>query len=97
MAYRDILKLIGSNIKRIREHTHGFSLNYTAKKSMMEWKQLSKIESGKSNLTIKTLCKIADVLQVPVYDLCKPNPDNDPPVNSGPIDNDNNKLTKVKK
>ena len=69
MSYKELLKVIGGNIKRIRENDCKVSLNYAAKKALMEWKRFDAIEKGSANPTVKTLYRIAEVLDISVDQL----------------------------
>lgn len=65
------LKIIGKNIIRLRR-----ALNLTQEDlcgiAEIDRSYLSEVENGKMNITIKALKKIADALEVPLYDLLVP-------------------------
>lgn len=65
------LKIIGKNIIRLRR-----ALNLTQEDlcgiAEIDRSYLSEVENGKMNITIKALKKIADALEVPLYDLFVP-------------------------
>lgn len=69
-AESDFLKRIGRNIKSIREKK-GVSQTELADLCGFERSTTNRIESGGSNVTAKTLLKIAKALNVPVADLVK--------------------------
>lgn len=70
MADTDYLKLIGENISRIRK-SRSWSSNELANRCEMEKSNLIPIEKGRINVTINTLIKIANALDVSLDDLIK--------------------------
>lgn len=71
MSESDYLRIIGDNIKRLRE-SKGLSINELSKRAGISKSTLSLIEAGKSNPTISTLWAIADALEVPFSELVEP-------------------------
>jgi transcriptional regulator with XRE-family HTH domain len=59
---------LGLKIRNIRA-SKGFSQEYVANELGIKQAAYSKIESGKSDLTINRLYEVAELLQVSVYDL----------------------------
>ncbi|MCF8423935.1 MAG: helix-turn-helix domain-containing protein [Bacteroidia bacterium] len=70
MEDKDYLKLIGENISSIRK-SKNLSTNEFASRCEMEKSNLIPIEKGRINVTINTLIKIANALNVPLDDLLK--------------------------
>ena len=69
-AEADFLKRIGRNIKAIREKK-GITQTELADLCGYERSTLNRIEAGGSNVTAKTLLKIAKALEVDSSDLLK--------------------------
>jgi len=70
MEKTDLLKIIGSNVKRIRL-SKGFAQIDLASRVIgsIDTTNISRIESGRTNPTIFTLYRIATALEVPVSEL----------------------------
>lgn len=68
MAYQEEIRLIASNIKTYRLQKN-ISVQELAYRCDMERSCKSHIESGRVNVTIKTLCKISEALGVELRDL----------------------------
>ena len=70
MEKSDLLKIIGSNVKRIRL-SKGFAQIDLASRVIgsIDTTNISRIESGRTNPTIFTLYRIATALEVPVSEL----------------------------
>ncbi len=68
MDKREILILIGSRIREIRE-LKGISQQDLAAGCNFEKSNMSRIEAGRSNITIGTLVKICDVLNVKLSEI----------------------------
>lgn len=68
MEFQDEIKLIASKIKTSRQERN-LSVQELAYRCDMERSCMSRIESGRVNVTIKTLCKIAQALDVDVKEL----------------------------
>ena len=68
MAERKLLIKLGEKIKAIRI-SKNMTQNELAMECDFEKASLSRIESGKSNPTIRTLYKISTALQTPIADL----------------------------
>ena len=66
--YEDTIKLIAQNIKKIRQ-SKGLSVQELAYRCDIERSNLSRLEAGKTNMTIKTICLICNALQVKIKDV----------------------------
>lgn len=66
--YEDIIRLITQNIKKIRQ-SKGLSVQEVAYRCDIERSNLSRLEAGKTNMTIKTLCLICNALNVKIKDI----------------------------
>jgi transcriptional regulator with XRE-family HTH domain len=71
LKYRLYLIKIGKNIKEIRK-VKGITQSELAYMCNFEKTSMSRIESGNTNPTINTLLKIADALDVSLFDILKP-------------------------
>lgn len=69
-TYENIIKLIAQNIKKIRI-SKGLSVQEVAYRCDIERSNLSRLEAGKTNMTIKTICLICNALNVEIVDLLK--------------------------
>ncbi|MFI3283076.1 MAG: helix-turn-helix transcriptional regulator [Rikenellaceae bacterium] len=63
ICHIDHVKRISQNIRTIRVNK-GLTVQEVAYRCNIERSNLSRIEAGKSNLTIKTICQICDALEV---------------------------------
>lgn len=68
MTQEDLQKLIGRNIRIIRERK-GMSAQELASTCNFEKSNMSRLESGKTNPTIATLYKISQALEVPLEEI----------------------------
>lgn len=68
MSKEELLKQIGSRIKQIREEK-GITQQELASLCNFEKSNMSRIESGGTNMTVYTLHKIATALEVNLADL----------------------------
>lgn len=68
--YENIIKLIAQNIKRIRI-SKGLSVQEVAYRCDIERSNLSRLEAGKTNMTIKTICLICSALNVEITDVIR--------------------------
>lgn len=68
MSYKEFCENIGLNIKFYRQHLH-CTQSAMSEKIDMDVRYLSDIERGNKNITLKTLYKIADVLNIRPMDL----------------------------
>ncbi len=68
MNYTEYLLRITQNIRKIRAHKK-MTVQEVAYRCNIERSNLSRIEAGKSNLTIKTICQISAALEVNFEDL----------------------------
>jgi len=62
----DLYKKIGQRIKFLREQ-EGISQHELALRCDFETSNMCRIESGKTNLTVKTIATIAKALELPFY------------------------------
>jgi len=62
-------KLIGTNIKQLREKAH-LTTTQLAKKVNLSQAQISRLENAKQGFRTETMVKIATALGVPVLRLC---------------------------
>ena len=65
---------IHEKLKQLRKE-RGLTLNNLADKIGSDYQQISRIERGKSRLTIDVLMKMADALETPVHELVKAKPE----------------------
>jgi transcriptional regulator with XRE-family HTH domain len=65
------LSKIGKNIKELRR-SKGISQLELAYRCNFEKTNLSRIESGKNNPTIRTLIRIANAMKVNLFEILKP-------------------------
>lgn len=70
MEDKDLLKLIGENITRIRK-SKNLSTNAFASLCEMEKSNLIPIEKGRINVTVSTLLKISNALDINITELFK--------------------------
>ena len=68
--YEDTIQLIAQNIKKIRI-SKGLSVQEVAYRCYMERSNLSRLEAGRTNMTIKTICLICTALNVEITDVIK--------------------------
>ena len=66
--YEDVIKLIAQNIKKIRV-SKGLSVQEVAYRCDIERSNLSRLEAGKTNMTIKTICLICSALNVEITEV----------------------------
>ena len=72
MDKEDLLRFLGNNIRQIRIDKN-ITQQQLAADCNFEKSNMSRIEAGGSNLTIYTLFKIAEALDVKLVDLLKDN------------------------
>ena len=58
----------GLNLRRIREEK-GWTLEYTEEKGWEHWQYLQQIETGKKDIGLLTLRKLAKLYGIPMKDL----------------------------
>jgi transcriptional regulator with XRE-family HTH domain len=68
MIERKFLASLGGRIRKIRTK-QGLSLSELAYRCDFEKASLSRIELGKTNTTVLTLCKISKALDIPIAEL----------------------------
>jgi len=65
---KDILTVVGNNIRRIRL-SQGMSQNQLAFEAGVTREFINKVESGKNNISITNLEKIAQILEIDIKEL----------------------------
>jgi hypothetical protein len=60
---RRVRQKLAANARRLREHA-GLTLEEAAHRAGLHWRHWQKIESGEVNLTLTSLARVADALQV---------------------------------
>lgn len=70
MEYKKEIKAIAERIKALRKERK-LTVQEVAYRCDMERSNLSRIEAGKTNLTIKTICAICSALEVRLCDVIK--------------------------
>ncbi|MBE6176893.1 MAG: helix-turn-helix transcriptional regulator [Alistipes sp.] len=70
MEYKKEIKAIAERIKALRKERK-LTVQEVAYRCDMERSNLSRIEAGKTNLTIKTICAICSALEVRLSDVIK--------------------------
>ena len=68
MTYEEEIKKIAANIKKIRL-SKGLTVQELAWRCDIERSNMSRIESGRSHLTVQTLCLICRALNIELSDL----------------------------
>lgn len=68
MTTEELLVLIGKKIKSVRD-SKGISQQDLAAKCNFEKSNMSRIEAGNTNLTVRTLLKISQALSVDISEL----------------------------
>lgn len=68
--YKDMLLGIGHIFKKYRKDMR-LTQEELAKSLKMERKHISAIENGRQNMTIETLCKLCNALNISVVDVFK--------------------------
>lgn len=67
MNESQLYKMVGQNIRTIRV-TKNLSQQELADRCNFEKSNMSRIEAGRTNLTLKTILTISNVLSVPIKD-----------------------------
>lgn len=70
MNYQDEISYISSRIKELRKEKK-LTVQELAYRCDMERSNLSRIEAGRTNLTIKTICTICNALNVTLRDVIR--------------------------
>lgn len=68
MDYEQIILKIATRIRTLRI-SKNMTIQELAYRCDMERSNMSRIETGKINLTVKTLCKICNALEITLFDL----------------------------
>jgi len=71
---RDVLKVVGGNVRRIRLE-RGLSQEAFADLIGIHRTDMGGIEPGERNLTLRSLDRIAERLDVPLHELVRPSED----------------------
>jgi transcriptional regulator with XRE-family HTH domain len=61
-------KVIGENVRRVR-HSKGLTLEQAASRMEGDFRHFQRIEAGKVNLTLATMLRVAEALNVPLTQL----------------------------
>lgn len=72
MDDKSFLQQVGQNIKRVRKQ-HNISQRELALRCDYEKTTISRIEAGRTNITLLTMKKLADGIGVQIEDLIKTN------------------------
>lgn len=64
----DILRLFGTNLRRIRKE-RGFSQRELSARCNVDNADISRMENGEINVTLRTLSQLADALEVAILEL----------------------------
>ncbi len=67
-SFQSAQRLLGKQIRALRQN-RGWTLENAAAEMQLDLKHLQKIEAGQLNVTLVTLVRIADGLQVPLSEL----------------------------
>ncbi len=70
MDYREEITYISAQIKRLRQDRN-LTVQELAYRCDMERSNLSRIEAGRTNLTVKTICTICNALDVTLRDVIR--------------------------
>jgi transcriptional regulator with XRE-family HTH domain len=73
-TYQDARQRIARNLARLRRE-QALTFEILAERSGLHWRHVQKIEHGDLNITILTLCRLADGLSVDIQDLTGPRPE----------------------
>ncbi len=66
-----MLKIIGGNVKRIRQEKGWTQVDLVGKiEAQIDTTNISRIEKGRTNATIHTLFRISQALEVPLSHIC---------------------------
>lgn len=68
LSPQEVITALGNNIKKIRL-SKGLTARYVADKSEMDENNYSRYEKGKVNLSIDTLVRISNALEVDIKEL----------------------------
>ncbi len=64
----DILRLFGTNLRRIRKE-RGFSQRELSARCNVDNADISRMENGEINVTLRTVSQLADALEVAILEL----------------------------
>ena len=70
MDYKDELRHISQRIKQIRM-SKKISIQELAYRCDIERSNLSRIEAGRANITMKTICRICNALEISLKDVMR--------------------------
>ena len=68
--YQEEIKFISNKIRELRKEKH-MTVHELAYRCDMERSNMSRIESGRTNLTVKTMCIICNALNVNLRDIIR--------------------------
>ena len=68
--YQEEISHISSRIRELRKERH-LTVQELAYRCDMERSNMSRIEAGRTNLTVKTLCTICNALCVSLHDIVR--------------------------
>lgn len=70
ISYQEEIKFISNKIRELRKEKH-MTVQELAYRCDMERSNMSRIESGRTNLTVKTMCIICNALNVNLRDIIR--------------------------
>ena len=70
ISYQEEIKFISNKIRELRKEKQ-MTVQELAYRSDMERTNMSRIESGRTNLTVKTMCIICNALNVNLRDIIR--------------------------
>lgn len=70
VSYQEEIAYISSRIRELRKE-RSLTVQELAYRCDMERSNLSRIESGRTNLTVKTMCIICNALDVKLHDMIR--------------------------
>ena len=70
ISYQEEIKFISNKIRELRKEKQ-MTVQELAYRSDMERSNMSRIESGRTNLTVKTMCIICNALNVNLRDIIR--------------------------
>lgn len=82
MSSSDYLSLFGKRLANLRK-THGWSQERLALESGLARSYVGGIERGQRNLSLINICRLAETLELPPYELLRFDPNELAPIPSG--------------
>ena len=83
-SYNQLQRVLAVNVRR-RRHQLGLTQEGAAQAMHVATRHLQKLEAGELNVTLRTLCRVAQALGVEVHELFAP-PPSDAPDPTSPAD-----------